>query len=79
MTIHLSIVLFLPLACGLVAALLPGRLARSAVLAGPLAVLADVGVMLVDVDAGGGRQWLDRKSTRLKSSHTAQTRMPAAA
>ena len=34
MTIHLSIVLFLPLACGLIAALLPPRLGRSAVLAG---------------------------------------------
>ena len=58
MTIHLSIVLFLPLACGLVAALLPGRLARSAVLAGPLAVLAYVVVMLVDFESGGGLQWV---------------------
>ena len=58
MTIHLSIVLFLPLACGLVTALLPGRLARSAVLAGPLAVLAYVVVMLVDFESGGGLQWV---------------------
>ena len=58
MTIHLSIVLFLPLACGLVAALLPGRAARSAVLAGPLAVLAYVIVMLVDFETGGGLQWV---------------------
>jgi NADH-quinone oxidoreductase subunit M len=57
-TIHLSIVLFLPLACGLVAALLPGRAARSAVLAGPLAVLAYVIVMLFDFEAGGGLQWV---------------------
>ena len=58
MTIHLSIVLFLPLACGFVVALLPGRLARSAVLAGPLAVLAYVVVMLVDFESGGGLQWV---------------------
>jgi NADH-quinone oxidoreductase subunit M len=57
-TIHLSIVLFLPLASGLLAALLPGRAARSAVLAGPLAVLAYVIVMLVDFESGGGLQWV---------------------
>ena len=58
MTIHLSIVLFLPLACGLVSALLPPRLGRSAVLAGPLLVLAYVVVMLVDFESGGGLQWV---------------------
>ena len=58
MTIHLSIVLFLPLACGLVSALLPPRLGRSAVLAGPLLVLAYVIVMLVDFESGGGLQWV---------------------
>jgi NADH-quinone oxidoreductase subunit M len=57
-TIHLSIVLFLPLACALVAALLPPRLGRSAVLAGPLLVLAYVVVMLADFDAGGGLQYV---------------------
>jgi NADH-quinone oxidoreductase subunit M len=57
-TIHLSIVLFLPLACALVAALLPGRLARGAVLAGPLAVFAYVVIMLIDFDSSGGLQWL---------------------
>jgi NADH-quinone oxidoreductase subunit M len=57
-TIHLSIVLFLPLACGLVGALLPPRLGRSAVLAGPLAVLAYVIIMLVDFESGGGLQWV---------------------
>ena len=66
-TIHLSIVLFLPLASGLVAALLPGRLTRSAVLAGPLGVLAYVIVMLVDFESGGGLQWVtsDRWITEL--------------
>ena len=58
MTIHLSIVLFLPLACGLVSALLPPRLGRSAVLAGPLLVLGYVIVMLVDFESGGGLQWV---------------------
>jgi len=57
-TIHLSIVLFLPLACGLVAALLPPRLGRSAVLAGPLLVLAYVVVMLIDFDPSGGMQYV---------------------
>jgi NADH-quinone oxidoreductase subunit M len=57
-TIHLSIVLFLPLACGLVAALLPPRLGRSAVLAGPLLVLAYVVVMLSDFDPSGGIQYV---------------------
>ena len=58
MTIHLSIVLFLPLACGLVSALLPPRLGRSAVLAGPLLVLGYVIAMLVDFESGGGLQWV---------------------
>ena len=58
MTIHLSIVLFLPLACALVAALLPPRIGRSAVLAGPLLVLAYVVVMLVDFDPSGKLQYV---------------------
>jgi NADH-quinone oxidoreductase subunit M len=57
-TIHLSIVLFLPLACGLIAALLPPRLGRSAVLAGPLLVLAYVVVMLIDFDPSGELQYV---------------------
>ena len=40
MTIHLSIVLFLPLATGLLGLLLPRGLARWSVLAGTVAVLA---------------------------------------
>jgi NADH-quinone oxidoreductase subunit M len=57
-TIHLSIVLFLPLATGLIGAFLPRGLARWAVLAGTLAVLAYVVVMLFDFDSGGGLQWV---------------------
>jgi NADH-quinone oxidoreductase subunit M len=57
-TIHLSIVLFLPLACGLVAALLPPRLGRSAVLAGPLLVLGYVVAILIDFDPSGGLQYV---------------------
>jgi len=57
-TIHLSIVLFLPLAAGLVGAVLPRGLARWAGLAGALAVLAYVAVMLVDFESGGGLQWV---------------------
>jgi NADH-quinone oxidoreductase subunit M len=56
-TIHLSIVLFLPLATGLIGALLPRGLARWAVLAGTVAVLAYLVVMLADFDSAGGLQW----------------------
>ena len=58
MTIHLSIVLFLPLLAGLVGAALPRGLARWAVLAGTVAVLAYVVVMLFDFEAGGGLQYV---------------------
>ncbi|HEY7453003.1 MAG TPA: NADH-quinone oxidoreductase subunit M [Thermoleophilaceae bacterium] len=58
MTIHLSIVLFLPLATGLIGAFLPRGLARWAVLAGTVAVLAYVIVMLFDFESGGGLQWV---------------------
>jgi NADH-quinone oxidoreductase subunit M len=58
MTIHLSIVLFLPLATGLIGAFLPRDMARWAVLAGTVAVLAYVVAMLVDFDSGGGLQWI---------------------
>ena len=40
LTIHLSIVIFLPLAAGLLGAFLPARLARWVVLAGTVGVLA---------------------------------------
>jgi NADH-quinone oxidoreductase subunit M len=53
MTIHLSIVLFLPLAAGLVGALLPRGMARWAVLAGTVAVLAYAIVLLADFESGG--------------------------
>ena len=54
MTIHLSIVLFLPLASGVIGALLPRGMARWAVLAGTVAVLASAIVLLVDFDAASG-------------------------
>ncbi|HZC12771.1 MAG TPA: NADH-quinone oxidoreductase subunit M, partial [Thermoleophilaceae bacterium] len=52
MTIHLSIILFLPLATGVIGALLPRRLARWAVLAGTIAVLAYTVVLLFDFESG---------------------------
>ena len=58
MTIHLSIVLFLPLAAGLVGALLPRGMARWVVLAGTVAVLAYAIVLLADFDSGGGLQYV---------------------
>ena len=58
MTIHLSIVLFLPLFAGLVGAFMPRGLARWAVLAGTVAVLAYVVAMLFDFESGGGLQWV---------------------
>jgi NADH-quinone oxidoreductase subunit M len=57
-TIHLSIVLFLPLAAGLLGAVLPRGLARWSVLAGTVWVLAYVVVMLFDYESGGGLQWV---------------------
>jgi NADH-quinone oxidoreductase subunit M len=51
-TIHLSIVLFLPLAAGLVGASLPRGLARWVVLAGTVAVLAYAIALLADFDSG---------------------------
>jgi NADH-quinone oxidoreductase subunit M len=57
-TIHLSIVLFLPLAAGLIGAVLPRGLARWAVLTGTVWVLAYVIVMLADFDSGGGLQYV---------------------
>ncbi len=52
MTIHLSIILFLPLATGVIGALLPRGMARWAVLAGTVAVLAYAIVLLFDFDSG---------------------------
>jgi NADH-quinone oxidoreductase subunit M len=57
-TIHLSIVLFLPLASGLFGAVLPREHVRWAGLAGSVAVLAYVVAMLVDFDAAGGLQYV---------------------
>jgi NADH-quinone oxidoreductase subunit M len=57
-TIHLSIILFLPLATGLLGAFLPRDLARWAVLAGTVAVLAYVIVLLADFDSGAGLQYV---------------------
>jgi len=58
MTIHLSIVLFLPLATGLLCAFLPREQARWTVLAGTIAVLAYAIVMLIDFEPGGGLQYV---------------------
>jgi NADH-quinone oxidoreductase subunit M len=57
-TIHLSIVLFLPLATGLIGAFLPRGMARWAALAGSAAVLAYAIVMLADFDSGAGLQYV---------------------
>jgi NADH-quinone oxidoreductase subunit M len=57
-TIHLSIVLFLPLATGLIGALMPRGLARWVVLAGTVAVLAYVVAILIDFEPGGGLQYV---------------------
>jgi NADH-quinone oxidoreductase subunit M len=58
MTIHLSIILFLPLATGLLCAFLPREQARWAVFAGTLAVLAYAIVLLIDFEPGGGLQYV---------------------
>ena len=58
MTIHLSIILFLPLAAGVLGAFLPREQARWAVLAGTVAVLAYTVALLADFDAGGGLQYV---------------------
>ena len=58
MTIHLSIVLFLPLAAAVIAAFLPPRTARWVVLAGTVGVLGYAIAMLADFDSSGGLQWV---------------------
>jgi NADH-quinone oxidoreductase subunit M len=58
MTIHLSIVLFLPLVTGLIAAFLPRGLGRWVVLLGTVLVLAYWVAMVLDFPTGGGMQYL---------------------
>lgn len=59
MTIHLSIILWLPAAAGLLALLLPGRFARWISLLGALLVLAYAVTLLADYDrAAGGLQYV---------------------
>jgi NADH-quinone oxidoreductase subunit M len=57
LTIHLSIVLWLPLAAGLLA-LLAGRAARWVLLAGTLLTLAYAIVIAIDFQSGGGAQYV---------------------
>jgi NADH-quinone oxidoreductase subunit M len=57
-TIHLSIVLFLPLVAGLLNAFLPARIGRWVAFAGSVAVLAYVVAMLFDFERGAGLQWV---------------------
>jgi NADH-quinone oxidoreductase subunit M len=57
-TIHLSILLFLPLAAGLLAAFLPRGTERWAVLAATVGVLAYVVALLADFDSAGGLQYV---------------------
>jgi NADH-quinone oxidoreductase subunit M len=59
MPIHLSIVVFLPLAAGLAGAFMPARLGRWVVVAATVAVLAYVVVALFDFDsARAGQQYV---------------------
>ena len=59
LTIHLSILIFLPLATGLIGAFLPRGLSRWAVLAGSVAVLAYWIAMALDFPtSGGGLQYV---------------------
>ncbi len=59
MTIHLSIILWLPAVAGLLALLLPARLARSISLLGAVLVLAYAITLLADYDrAAGGLQYV---------------------
>lgn len=52
LTIHLSIVIFMPLAAGVLALFLPARLARWVVLAGTLGVLGYAVAMVADFEPG---------------------------
>jgi NADH-quinone oxidoreductase subunit M len=63
MTLHLSILLFLPAAFGLVALLLPGRVARGVGVAGALLTFAYTVVLAIDFDTGvGGLQYLTNEA-----------------
>jgi NADH-quinone oxidoreductase subunit M len=57
-TIHLSIILFLPLAAGLVGAFVPRAVARWVVLGGTVLTLAYVIAMLVDFEPSGGLRYV---------------------
>jgi NADH-quinone oxidoreductase subunit M len=57
-TIHLSIVLFVPLVTGLIGAFLPREGARWPVLIGTVIVLAYVVAILIDYEPGGGLQYV---------------------
>lgn len=59
---HLSILLWLPLAAGLVAALLPRRLSGPVALAGSLATLAYAIAFVADFKSGGGLQFVTDES-----------------
>jgi NADH-quinone oxidoreductase subunit M len=61
-TIHLSIVVFMPLAAGLVAAFLPARFARWAVLAGTLGVLAYAIAMIADFEPDAGLSYVTEEN-----------------
>jgi NADH-quinone oxidoreductase subunit M len=54
MTIHLSIVVFMPLAAGLIAAFLPARVGRWLVVLATLGVLAYAIALIADFDKGAG-------------------------
>jgi NADH-quinone oxidoreductase subunit M len=58
MTIHLSIMLFLPLATGLLGAFIPREQARWVVLAGSVAALGYAIAILIDFEPGGGLQYV---------------------
>jgi NADH-quinone oxidoreductase subunit M len=58
MTIHLSLIIFLPLIGGVIAAFLPARWAASFATAGAFVTLAYVVVALFKFDTGGGLQFV---------------------
>jgi NADH-quinone oxidoreductase subunit M len=61
-TIHLSIVIFMPLAAALLAAFLPARLGRWVVLAATVGVLAYAIAMLADFERGAGMHYATDES-----------------
>ena len=58
MTIHLSIVVFLPVAAALVGALLPARTGRWVAVAGSAATLAYAVALVADFVLGRCEEWL---------------------